>query len=119
MKIIGQMIVWGVLAGATIGWAEEAPFIYNDHGKHDPFLPLVSSAGAIVTYDADLTMNDLVLEGIVADAKGGSNLAIINGKVVKNKDKVGLFVIDIINEDSVELLKDAQRFTLKLKKGGT
>ncbi len=97
-------------------YAQEA-FVYDDHGKRDPFVPLVSSAGMIVAYDQDLSLNDLALEGIVADATG-NNAAIVNGKVVKVHDKIGPYIVDVITIDHVEFLKDTQRFILKLKKGG-
>ncbi|MBF0570775.1 MAG: hypothetical protein HQL12_02765 [Candidatus Omnitrophica bacterium] len=90
-------------------------FVYDDHGKRDPFVPLVSSAGMVVTYDEDLSVNDLVLEGIVADASG-NNIAIVNGKIVKARDQVGSYVVDVIAVDHVEFLKGTERFILKLKK---
>jgi hypothetical protein len=96
-------------------YAQEA-FVYNDHGKRDPFVPLVSSAGMVVTYDEDLSVNDLVLEGIVADSSG-NNIAIVNGKVVKIHDLIGPYIVDVIAVDHVEFLKGADRFVLKLKKG--
>lgn len=92
-------------------------FVYDDHGKRDPFVPLVSSAGMVVTYDEDLSVNDLVLEGIVADATG-NNAAIVNGKVVKAQDQIGPYVVDLIAVDHVEFLKGSERYILKLKKGG-
>jgi hypothetical protein len=95
-------------------YAQES-FVYDDHGKRDPFVPLVSSAGMVVTYDEDLSVNDLVLEGIVSDASG-NNAAIVNGKVVKVHDQVGPYVVDVIAIDHVEFLKGADRFILKLKK---
>jgi hypothetical protein len=97
-------------------YAQEA-FVYNDHGKRDPFVPLVSSAGMVVTYDEDLSVNDLVLEGIVADASG-NNVAIVNGKIVKARDPIGPYVVDVIAVDHVEFLKGTERFILKIKKGG-
>jgi hypothetical protein len=95
-------------------YAQEA-FVYDDHGKRDPFVPLVSSTGMVVTYDEDLAVNDLVLEGIVADATG-NNAAIVNGKVVKVHDQIGPYTVDVIAADHVEFLKGTQRFILKLKK---
>jgi len=92
-------------------------FVYDDHGKRDPFVPLVSSAGMVVTYDEDLSVNDLVLEGIVSDATG-NNIAIVNGKVVKPHDQIGPYLVDIIAVDHVEFLKGTERYILKLKKGG-
>jgi len=104
-----------ILLFANVVYAQEN-FVYDDHGKRDPFVPLVSSAGMVVTYDEDLSVNDLVLEGIVADASG-NNAAIVNGKVVKTHDQVGPYIVDIIAADHVEFLKGTERFILKLKKG--
>ena len=92
-------------------------FVYNDHGKRDPFVPLVSSAGMVVTYDEDLSVNDLSLEGIVADPSG-NNIAIVNGKVVKANDRIGPYVVSMIVQDHVEFLKGSEKFVLRLKKGG-
>src|SRR5580698_5980062 len=102
-----------ILFFANSVYAQES-FVYNDHGKRDPFIPLVSSAGMVVTYDEDLSVNDLVLEGIVADASG-NNVAIVNGKVVKVHDQVGQYTVDVIALDHVEFLKGTQRFILKIK----
>jgi len=93
----------------------QAAFVYDDHGKRDPFVPLVSSAGLVVTYDEDLSVNDLVLEGIAADSTG-NNAAIVNGKVVKVHDQIGPYIVDVINFDHVEFLKGTERYILRLKK---
>jgi hypothetical protein len=103
-----------IFFSANLVYAQDA-FVYDDHGKRDPFVPLVSSAGMVVTYDEDLAVNDLVLEGIVADASG-NNAAIVNGKVVKVHDQIGPYVVDIIATDHVEFLKGTEKFILKLKR---
>jgi len=82
----------------------QSAFVYDDHGKRDPFVPLVSSAGMVVTYDEDLSVNDLILEGIAADSSG-NNAAIVNGKVVKVHDQIGPYIVDVITFDHVEFLK--------------
>lgn len=110
------LILGAILLFANSLYAQEN-FVYDDHGKRDPFAPLVSSAGMVVTYDEDLSANDLVLEGIAADASG-HNAAIVNGKVVKVHDQVGPYVVETIAVDHVGLLKGAEKFILKLKKGG-
>ena len=92
-------------------------FVYDDHGKRDPFVPLVSSSGMVITYDENLSLNDLVLEGIASDASG-NNAAIVNDKVVKIHDTIGPYVVDAIGPDYVEFLKGGEKFVLKLKKGG-
>ncbi|MDE2027118.1 MAG: hypothetical protein KGK03_00785 [Candidatus Omnitrophica bacterium] len=94
-----------------------ADFVYDDHGKRDPFVPLVSSAGMIVTYDEDLAVNDLVLEGIVTDPSG-DNMAIVNGKIVKANDTIGPYHVEKIAFDHVEFLKGTEKFILKIKNGG-
>src|ERR1700733_1043077 len=105
-----------VLISTNTVYAQPA-FVYDDHGKRDPFVPLVSSAGMVVTYDEDLAVNDLVLEGIVTDPSG-DNAAIVNGKVVKAHDKVGPYTVNAITIDQVEFMKGNDRFVLKLKRGG-
>ena len=106
-----------VLLIANLGFAESRPVVYNDHGRRDPMSPLVSSFGLIISYDGDLSLNDLNLEGTMADATGG-DVAIINGRIVKAHDHVGPYVVESIVGDHVELLKGTESFMLRMKKGG-
>ena len=55
-----------VLFFSNLVYAKEA-FVYDDHGKRDPFVPLVSSAGMVVTYDEDLAVNDLDCGGRIRE----------------------------------------------------
>ena len=112
-KLLWSLFLWG----ATTVYADNKPFVYDKHGKRDPFGPLVSSSGALITYDSDITATDMILEGIVADAEG-NNLAIINGKIVKIGNQMGAYTIETIYADHVDLVKGTERQTLKLKKGG-
>ena len=98
-----------------VTFAQEADFVYDGHDKRDPFWPLVSPGGAIVNYENDLTISDMVLEGIIAGS-GDNNLAMINGLVVQQGDKVGLFMIEKIEKDQVVLRKGEETAILKLKK---
>ena len=95
--------------------AEDKPFVYNDHGKRDPFLNLVTSGGSIVSYDTDYAITDLRLEGIML-SKEGEKLAIINGQILKEKQAIGQFVIDQIQNNVVVLTKGKEKFELKIKK---
>lgn len=101
----------------TMAFAQQGNYVYDDHGKKDPFSPLVSPTGVLVDDEEGMGISDLNLEGIVSDASG-SNLAIMNGKVVKAGDHIGPYLVNVIAEDSVRLLKDNQEFVLNLKKGG-
>ncbi len=95
--------------------ADSSQFVYDDKKMKDPFIPLVTTTGSLVTSDSDLTVGDLILEGIVADDKG-QNAAIINGKIVAAGDTVGNYTIDSIEVDQVNLINNGQVSVLKLKK---
>jgi hypothetical protein len=94
---------------------EEIPFSYEDHNKRDPLWPLVNAGGSVVNYDNDLSVSDLNLEGIMSSGKQ-EKVALINGKVVKVNDKVGLYTVVEISSNSVVLTRDGQTFNLILKK---
>ncbi|MBU0469399.1 MAG: hypothetical protein KKF78_06170 [Candidatus Omnitrophica bacterium] len=96
-------------------FAEEDILKYDDQGKRDPMLPLVSTEGIIENYDDSLSISDLSLEGVML-GDGDSSLAIINGKIVKLKDKVGDFVVHEIKREKVYLIKGNKIFELQLKK---
>ena len=90
---------------------------YDDHGVRDPFWPLISASGTIVSYGQDLSVSDMILEGIVSDANG-MYTAIINGTIVQAGDMVGLFKIEKIEAKKIFLSKGNETFELNLKKGG-
>ena len=89
---------------------------YESKGKRDPFVPLVgqdrgnrsAGLGGIVS------VNDVLLEGI-AIGSSGKNIAILNGQIVKEKDKFGLLQIKKINKKTVEISIDGKVHTLSLQ----
>ncbi|MFT5386989.1 MAG: hypothetical protein ACI9E5_000111 [Candidatus Omnitrophota bacterium] len=106
----------------ALGQAEEGVvspkakvFVYDGKEKQDPFMPLVTSTGIFVNFKKGYMVSDLVLEGVMMGSSG--NIAIINGDIMKEKDRIGDFVVEKINADTVILLKETQRFTLRLTKG--
>ena len=60
------------------------------------------------------SVQDVLLEGI-AIGPSGKNIAILNGQMVKEKDKFGLLQIKKISKKTVELLIDGQVHTLNLQ----
>lgn len=110
-------IIFSLLIFSSPLWAQEKPedFVYDDHGKRDPFWNLVTPAGVVMNYDSDVQLSDLTLVGIIS-GKDGENLAIINNTIVKSKDNIGLFVVDKIEQDKIFLIKGEQSFVLKIKK---
>ena len=103
----------GELLGALLN-PDEA-FVYNDHGNRNPFSPLVTASGSIVTLEKDLLISDMILEGIMTEG-AGNNIAIINGRILGENDLIGAFEITEIAKDTVVLQKGQQIYTLKLKK---
>ncbi|MBN1869964.1 MAG: hypothetical protein JW847_05245 [Candidatus Omnitrophica bacterium] len=113
--------VWMALMIAGTAAAQEGQpvppsFVYDDHGRRDPFWPLVNANGVILNYESEFLITDLALEGIMAGTDG-KNMAIINGRVLKTNDTIGQFSVGRIGEDSIILMKGKQKFELKLKKG--
>ncbi|MFH0754889.1 MAG: hypothetical protein V2A70_10020 [Candidatus Omnitrophota bacterium] len=94
--------------------ADEVSLVYDVHGARDPFLPLVTSAGTIITYDTNLLVAEMALEGIVEGS--GSRVAIINGNLMEVGQMIGLYKVVQIESDGVILLKDGQTSVLQLKK---
>lgn len=105
--------VGGPLLGALLN-PDEA-FIYDDHGNRNPFSPLVTANGSIVTLEKDLLITDMILEGIMTEG-GGNNIAIINGRILGENDLIGAFEITDISKNTVILQKGQKIYTLKLKK---
>ena len=95
--------------------ADYEPLSYNDHGRRDPFQPLVSTSGAIINIAGDLLISDMELQGIMLDPSG-SSLAIINGMIVKLNGMLGSYYVTKIEKNSVTLQKGNEIFVLNLKK---
>ena len=94
---------------------DNQPFVYDDHGRRDPLWKLVTPEGAIQNYETDFLITDLALEGIMA-GEDGENFAIINGRVLKQNDAIGQFVVDHIGDDMIVLEEGRKKYELKLKK---
>lgn len=95
---------------------EEEGFVYEDHGKRDPLWPLVSPTGNVLDYEKkEFQFTDLKLEGIIF-GPDGRNLGIINGRIIKEKDQIGPFIVISIGKDSVVLGRDQQEFQVRLEK---
>ncbi|MCX5715364.1 MAG: hypothetical protein NTV07_00530 [Candidatus Omnitrophica bacterium] len=97
------------------GIALAEDFTYSSKGKRDPFIPLIG-AGAIreVKEAVDIkSIEDVTVEGILYDEKGGST-AIINGVIVREADQLGIVLVDKIEPKKVVLVIDDKRFEIPL-----
>jgi len=89
---------------------------YEPKGKRDPFIPLIGQNKGIRSEGLEgvLTAQDVLLEGI-AVGPTGKNIAILNGQIVKEKDKFGLLQINKITNKTVELSIDGKKYNLSLQ----
>lgn len=90
----------------------EERFVYNNKGKRDPFLPLVTETGQILELEPKETTS-LNLEGIIFDEKGKS-LAVINGVVLEKGEAFDNYLVFEIKEDEVILIRGSEKSVLQL-----
>ena len=101
--IIGSLVVACVMPLGSYG----AEFVYEAKGKRDPFVPLVGYRKQAVAIEDILTIDDVYLEGIAVGPKR-DKIAIINGVMFKEGDRVGNMEIRKISAESVTVFKDGQ-----------
>jgi hypothetical protein len=103
-----------MLAGTAVVFAQTADIVYDAHGQRDPFLPLVSSGGALINYESNVSVSEMLLEGVIEDGSG--RIAIINGNVVEVGGHIGAYTVLKIEADRVVLDKDGEESVVQLKK---
>ena len=104
-----------LLCSANFVFAEAEQFVYDDHGRRDPLWRLISPGGAILSYETDVLISDMTLEGIIFDPQGKS-LAIINSNIIRPNDRISLYTVQKIEPNRVTLIKGQESFVLELKK---
>lgn len=88
-------------------------FVYGqDKGEEtkalrNPFMPLVTSDGRLISLDREKAKSDLVVEGTVFD-KYGRSYAIVNSLVVEVGDTIDGFRVLKIEQGKVTFMKDGQ-----------
>ena len=93
-------------------------FNYQDKGNRDPFMSLVTPDGRILPGARTVSeTSDVELEGIIWDPTGKS-IAIINGKLVKEQERLMDMQVLKIEKTSIILQKGGKVMVINLKKGG-
>lgn len=78
-------------------------FEYESKDKRDPFIPLVISQKRIsLGLEAVETVDDVKFEGVIFDPGGGS-VAILNGEIVKEGEKIHNVEIVKIYDNAIRL----------------
>lgn len=104
-----------MVAGARASVSE---FTYQDNGNRDPFISLVTNDGRILPGARTITESgDVELEGIIWDPSGKS-MAIINGKLVKEKQRIMNMQVLKIKKASIILQKEGKVMVINLKQKG-
>ena len=93
-------------------------FKYESHGRRDPFVSLVGPEKSTITKLEDITsIDDINLEGIAIGAKG-HRIAIINGEMLKERDKVGDIELKAIGKKAVRISIGDKEYKVNLPEEG-
>jgi len=118
MIVVLAVVFFGgmpVFAEEDAGVVEITHFSYEDRGRRDPFWPLVTDSGSIISYDEqELSASDMMLQGILVGDQ--ENVAVINGKIVKAGDMVGAFRIERVTPSYVVLENGSEKIEVYLRK---
>jgi hypothetical protein len=93
----------------------EGEFVYDEKGKRNPFIPLVTSDGRLLKLDREEGVAGLAIEGIIYD-KNGVSYAVVNGEVVKVGDKISDYQVLRIKQNKVIFIKEGEPLEVELKK---
>ncbi len=93
-------------------------FIYDSHGKRDPFIPLVGLPHIRTAVSEIMSIDDVDFQGIARDARG-RRIVIINGEMLTKGSELGaLKVLKITDNEAIVLIRE-KKYTLNLyEKGG-
>ncbi|MBI4394775.1 MAG: hypothetical protein HY583_01115 [Candidatus Omnitrophica bacterium] len=84
----------------SVAFAEE--FIYDSHGKRDPFV----SVGEGYT-GGGFGIGELRLEGVIVDAQGDS-YALVNGEIVREGESLEGFLLKKVEKNRAIFDKDGE-----------
>ncbi len=104
-----------VMAIAGLLPDEASAFEYKSLGRRDPFVPLIGvpQDGTRGGARGVLTVDDVVLQGIVIDP-AGKRSAIINGEFMTEGDSIGVLTVESIDANVVKIKIDEDEHEIKL-----
>lgn len=123
---MNKRITWAIIslvivsAGLILAanFANPQEFKYDSRGKRDPFVPLIGPDRAVATDLDDITsIDDVRLEGIAVGAQG-KKVAMVNGEMLKEGEKIGSFEIKTITKTAVTFMISGKEYNLRLPEEG-
>ncbi|MFA5142831.1 MAG: hypothetical protein WC522_01510 [Candidatus Omnitrophota bacterium] len=99
---------------------EAEGFRYDPHGKRDPMVPLIGqekTVGAAIPLSEVVSIDDVKLEGVVAQMSGHS-MAVMNGELVKEGFKSGELEVKKVLKKSVMLTISGKEYKVNLPEEG-
>ncbi|KPK98572.1 MAG: hypothetical protein AMJ95_03525 [Omnitrophica WOR_2 bacterium SM23_72] len=82
--------------------------------SRNPFMPLVTSDGRLISLDREKAKSDLIVEGTVFD-KYGRSYAIVNSLIVEVGDTINGFRVLKVEQGKVTFMKDGQTKVVEVK----
>jgi type II secretory pathway component PulC len=114
IRVIGTLIAVFAILVTAAQCAVCEDYKYEPLGKRDPFVPLIGGSKPIVAKLEDITsVDDIKVEGIAIGAQG-KRVAILNGEVLKENDKVGEVEIKKVDKKSVVIQMGGKSYNLYL-----
>ncbi|MFH0827329.1 MAG: hypothetical protein V1923_05560 [Candidatus Omnitrophota bacterium] len=113
MRAFKLKIFVGVLAIISVSVIRTSLIAYgqekNEQAKasRNPFMPLVTSDGRLISLDREKAKSDLIVEGTVFD-KYGRSYAVVNSLVVEVGDTIDDFRVLKVEQGKVTFMKDGQ-----------
>lgn len=108
-----------IFAGAThfaAGVFAEEAYVYDPHGRRDPFVPLLGvSARTAGSLEDIMGIEDVSFQGVAVDS-AGRKVVVINGEMIVEGQTIGRLTIKKILNEEVILIIDENEYTLNIYK---
>lgn len=100
---------------ATVYSFSQQEFKYDAEKQRNPFMPLVTSDGRLLTLQQAPVVKQLMLQGITYDESGFS-FCVINDEVVMVGDRIDGYRVIKIEKEKVTLSKEGETLEMELRK---
>ena len=118
-RVFSRVLYLATFFMALNTFAYAAGFVYNSHGRRDPFVPpylqgQTEKKPKDDNVKSEVNYSAIVLQAVVYDPAGESAV-IINGQIMKINDQTDFFVIKDIMRDGAVVEVSGERKILKLR----